>query len=114
MSFPDFDAVQADQGGEIVAVASLFIAILIGDALVIYRLWIIWMGNWPVMIFPLCTLTGVAVTSTGIAYEFIHTKSSTHRETALSDNKAFNLWVAIGFVLSLLNCFYCTGMRLPL
>ncbi|KAJ6548777.1 hypothetical protein B0H19DRAFT_855388, partial [Mycena capillaripes] len=46
------------QPAEVAKSIFLFGAVLLGDALVTYRLWIIWGGNRRVIIFPIFTLLG--------------------------------------------------------
>ncbi|KAJ7736200.1 hypothetical protein DFH07DRAFT_986872 [Mycena maculata] len=66
------DAFYADlsQRSEIVKVAFFFASVVLGDSLVIYRLWIIWGRNRYIPIFPICTLVGGLAASFGILYEF--------------------------------------------
>ncbi|CCM03473.1 uncharacterized protein FIBRA_05606 [Fibroporia radiculosa] len=46
---------------EIVQISLLMSSLIIGDAMIIYRLWIVWGYTWFVIIFPVGTLVGLAV-----------------------------------------------------
>ncbi|KAJ6514607.1 hypothetical protein DFH09DRAFT_253928 [Mycena vulgaris] len=102
------DAFYADrsQRSEIIKVILFFSSILIGDSLIIYRLWIIWGLNRYVVIFPIFTLIGTFVTSIGIVREF------TQWEPGLRGalfHKESNPWTATGFILLLLTTVYSTA-----
>ncbi|KAJ6464458.1 hypothetical protein C8R45DRAFT_500209 [Mycena sanguinolenta] len=93
-------------GTDIVEAALLFTAILVGDSLMVYRLWIVCQAqNLRVLIFPICGLSGVLVMVIGVSYVFSQSKSN----APFLDNTELKPWVATGFVLSLLTSFYCTG-----
>ncbi|PCH35876.1 hypothetical protein WOLCODRAFT_140118 [Wolfiporia cocos MD-104 SS10] len=55
---------------EVVKTGFLMASLVIGDAMVIYRLWTIWNHNLYVIIFPACTLVGLTVCGVGITYQF--------------------------------------------
>ncbi|KAF8181177.1 hypothetical protein K438DRAFT_1188646 [Mycena galopus ATCC 62051] len=59
------DAFYADlaQPSEVAKIFFFFIAILLGDSLVTYRLWIIWGRNMKVVILPIFALVGLFSTS---------------------------------------------------
>ncbi|KZT71226.1 hypothetical protein DAEQUDRAFT_810186 [Daedalea quercina L-15889] len=46
----------------------LMISLIIGDAMIIYRLWLVWAYNIPVTVFPLSTLIGLIVCAVGSIY----------------------------------------------
>ncbi|KAF7353312.1 hypothetical protein MSAN_01519200 [Mycena sanguinolenta] len=92
-------------GTDMAEAALVFIAIVVGDSLVIYRLWIVWARNLRVLIFPICGLSGVLVMVIGVSYVFSHSKSN----APFLNNAELKPWVATGFVLSLLTSVYCTG-----
>ncbi|KAJ7097135.1 hypothetical protein B0H15DRAFT_32432 [Mycena belliarum] len=56
------------QPSEVAELILFFAAVLVGDALIIHRLWIIWGGNRYVMIVPICSLVGAFVTAFGTIY----------------------------------------------
>ncbi|KAJ7509511.1 hypothetical protein B0H11DRAFT_1251332 [Mycena galericulata] len=94
------------QRSEILKTALVLTAVLLGDSLVMYRLWIIWSGNRYVLIFPICTLLGVLVTSFGILYEVSQWESRLRGAAFESESKP---WTATGFVLSLITNMYSTA-----
>ncbi|KAH9934353.1 uncharacterized protein B0H18DRAFT_556634 [Fomitopsis serialis] len=55
---------------EVVKTGFLMTSLVIGDAMVIYRLWIIWNRRLSIVIFPLCTLAGLTACGVGITYQF--------------------------------------------
>ncbi|KAF7353311.1 hypothetical protein MSAN_01519100 [Mycena sanguinolenta] len=92
-------------GADIVEAASVFVAILVGDSLMIHRLWVVWGRNLRVLMFPICGLSGVLVMLIGVSYLFSQSKAN----STFLDNAELKPWVATGFVLSLLTSVYCTG-----
>ncbi|KAJ7485084.1 hypothetical protein B0H11DRAFT_2018081 [Mycena galericulata] len=94
------------QPSEVAKTVLFSVAVLIGDALVIYRLWIIWGRNPFIPIFPVCSLVGVFVTSIGIIYEFSQWKPELRGAAFHDESKP---WAGSGFVLSLLINVYSTG-----
>ncbi|KAJ6539980.1 hypothetical protein DFH09DRAFT_1041832 [Mycena vulgaris] len=94
------------QRSEIIKAILSFSSILIGDSLVIYRLWIIWGLNRYVVIFPMFTLIGIFVPLIGIVHEFTQLEP---KLPAASFYKESNPWTATGFVLSLLTTVYSTA-----
>ncbi|KAJ7166864.1 hypothetical protein C8R46DRAFT_267489 [Mycena filopes] len=102
------DAFYADLGeiSEVVKSILLFVAILLGDALVTYRLWVIWGRNRLVVIFPVLALGGVAVTSVAITYQLTQWQPKLR---AAGFHHESQPWTLTGFVLSLLANIYSTG-----
>ncbi|KAF7355980.1 Aminotran-5 domain-containing protein [Mycena venus] len=99
------DAFYADlsQKTEVAKAVLFCLAILFGDALVTYRLWVIWRGHWKIVIFPIFALIGVAVAST----VFIVELAKWERRASLgADSRP---WEATGFVLSLVANLYSTA-----
>ncbi|KAF7371385.1 hypothetical protein MSAN_00775000 [Mycena sanguinolenta] len=62
------------QTTEVVKTGFLVTTLAIGDALIIYRLWIVWGHNTYVILFPAALLTGVAASGAGITYQFTQYK----------------------------------------
>ncbi|KAF7355988.1 hypothetical protein MVEN_00928200 [Mycena venus] len=93
------------QKTEVVNVALFCLAILVGDALVTYRLWVIWGGNQKIVIFPIFALTGLAVASTGLIVELA--KGEPRLRGASFDGES-RPWEATGFMLSLVANLYST------
>ncbi|KAK0216123.1 hypothetical protein IW262DRAFT_1464652 [Armillaria fumosa] len=79
-----FDAVVNFEGGrqalqyyadlsqttEVVKTGFLAGSVVTGDAMIIYRLWVVWGYNYRVIAFPLGTLVGLTVCGIGITYQF--------------------------------------------
>ncbi|PBL02837.1 hypothetical protein ARMGADRAFT_1006162 [Armillaria gallica] len=55
---------------EVVKTGFLMASLVIGDSMIIYRLWVVWGFNYYVIIFPLLTLAGLTVCGIGITYQF--------------------------------------------
>ncbi|KAJ7686381.1 hypothetical protein B0H17DRAFT_1072126, partial [Mycena rosella] len=101
------DAFYADlsQLSEIMKITLFFTSSLIGDALVIYRLWIIWGRHHYIMIFPMCSLTGGLVTAIGITYEFTKWEPRLRGAPFYAESRP---WTATGFILTLMTTLYTT------
>ncbi|KZS99902.1 uncharacterized protein LAESUDRAFT_667385 [Laetiporus sulphureus 93-53] len=54
---------------EVVRTGALIFTVIASDAMIIYRLWIVWEFNKQVVIFPLCTLVGLIVCGVGTVYQ---------------------------------------------
>ncbi|KAJ7321012.1 hypothetical protein DFH08DRAFT_889786 [Mycena albidolilacea] len=74
-------------------------SIVIGDALIIYRLWVVWTRSKSVIAFPVCSLVAFAVGS-GISTRLIE-----NRKTVFADK-----WLTATTMLTLLNNIYCTAL----
>ncbi|KAJ6529241.1 hypothetical protein B0H19DRAFT_1274284 [Mycena capillaripes] len=85
------------QGPELVKETLLFSVALLGDALVAYRLWIIWGRNRLVIIFPIFALGGMVATSVAIVIQIVKLESGLVDTTLLG----LATLIFIGFLLSL-------------
>ncbi|KAJ6540017.1 hypothetical protein DFH09DRAFT_67675 [Mycena vulgaris] len=94
------------QRSEIIKAGLFFSSILIGDSLVIYRLWIIWGLNRYVVIFPIFTLIGTFVTSIVVVHTSTHWEPGSGGALFYKESKP---WTATGFILSLLTTVYSTA-----
>ncbi|KAJ7629220.1 hypothetical protein DFH06DRAFT_1480531 [Mycena polygramma] len=94
------------QQSEIAKLAALMVAVLLGDALVTYRLWIIWGENWHVAAFPILCQLGLAGASVGMILEIMHRFLGEPGEMLIKEERPFT---ASCFVLSLLANIYSTG-----
>ncbi|KAJ7494912.1 hypothetical protein FB451DRAFT_1163648 [Mycena latifolia] len=94
------DAFYADlaQKAEVAKAVLLSFAILLGDVLVTYRLWVIWGGNRKIVIFPIFALIGVAVAETGLVIDLAKWEPRLHGASCDAESRP---WEATGFVLSL-------------
>ncbi|KAF8990611.1 hypothetical protein BDQ17DRAFT_1255653 [Cyathus striatus] len=63
-----------NQTSEVVKTGFLMASLVMGDAMIIYRLWIIWNYNRAIVIFPIGTLIGLTVCGIGITYQFTQYK----------------------------------------
>ncbi|KAJ7758818.1 hypothetical protein DFH07DRAFT_940227 [Mycena maculata] len=79
--------------------SSLSASVVIGDALIIYRLWVVWTRSKLVIVFPICSLAAFAVGS-GISTHLIE-----NRKTVFSDK-----WLTASTVLTPVNNMYCTAL----
>ncbi|KAJ7181222.1 hypothetical protein C8R46DRAFT_599187 [Mycena filopes] len=102
------DAFYADLGqmSEVLKVILLFIAILLGDGLVTYRLWIIWGRKRLVVIFPVLALVGVAVSAAAVIYQFSEWEPKLRGTLFYEESEP---WTTTGFGLSLVANIYSTG-----
>ncbi|EIW79978.1 hypothetical protein CONPUDRAFT_58530 [Coniophora puteana RWD-64-598 SS2] len=58
------------QNSEVIKTAFLMSSLVVGDVMMIYRLWTIWNRNYKIIIFPCLTLVGLTVCGAGIVYQF--------------------------------------------
>ncbi|KAJ7832904.1 hypothetical protein B0H14DRAFT_2591845 [Mycena olivaceomarginata] len=87
------------QQPEVLKSVLLFIAVLLGDALVTYRLWIIWGQSRRIIIFPILTLLGVATSAVGVILEITKWEPEVRGAAFINEEKP---WTGTAFVLSLL------------
>ncbi|KAJ7814627.1 hypothetical protein B0H14DRAFT_2850019 [Mycena olivaceomarginata] len=89
------------QGPEVVKETLLFSVALLGDALVAYRLWIIWGRNRLVIIFPIFALVGMVAMSVPMVIQLVKSES----ELVGTPLAPFRLTL---FLLSFLGTLYST------
>ncbi|KAJ7741753.1 hypothetical protein DFH07DRAFT_925898 [Mycena maculata] len=77
----------------------LMISILIGDSLIIHRLWVVWEHRTAVVVFPVCTLTALTLCSAVSMYT-----ESRKTQDVFSDP-----WLTSNAVLTIVTNVYCTG-----
>ncbi|TFK39397.1 hypothetical protein BDQ12DRAFT_649823 [Crucibulum laeve] len=58
------------QTTQVVKTGFLMSTVIIGDAVMIYRLWVVWSFRKSIIAFPMCTLLGLVACSIGITYQF--------------------------------------------
>ncbi|KAJ7257793.1 hypothetical protein C8J57DRAFT_545241 [Mycena rebaudengoi] len=95
------------QPSELAKTAVMIMAVLLGDALPIYRLWIVWGHHRYIAIFPVLALVGSGVTLAGVLYV------AAQWEPSLRGQPFYDLsepWVASGFIFSFLTNAYSTGL----
>ncbi|KAJ7848971.1 hypothetical protein B0H14DRAFT_2766509, partial [Mycena olivaceomarginata] len=84
---------------ELVKAALLCASVLLGDSLVIYRLWIIWGRHRYIIIFPIFSLACTFIAGFGILYEFTQKGPRLRGTTNVLAQIA--PWIATGMILSL-------------
>ncbi|KAJ7798912.1 hypothetical protein B0H14DRAFT_2530202 [Mycena olivaceomarginata] len=94
------------QPSELAKFSLFFVAILLGDSLVTYRLWIICGQNLKVVIFPVVALIGLAVWCIGFVIEVSSWNPSLRGARFEEESRP---WEVTGIVLSVLANFYSTG-----
>ncbi|KAJ7114664.1 hypothetical protein C8R43DRAFT_961275 [Mycena crocata] len=95
------------QPSELFKSVVFYVAVVLGDTLVIHRLWVVWGRRRHIVVFPVITLVGVAVTSVGMLY------SMTQWEPKLRGipfSEKSRPWVMTGFVFSAMTNLYSTGL----
>ncbi|KAF7360963.1 hypothetical protein MSAN_01126400 [Mycena sanguinolenta] len=97
------------QPSQVAKLLCFFVAVTLGDALVTYRVWIIWQRKKKVVIFPIVTLVLFAVSFVGLIKLATDSVSDPHEENATLDILTLP-WEAAGSTLSLLANLYSTGL----
>ncbi|KAF8181185.1 hypothetical protein K438DRAFT_1768023 [Mycena galopus ATCC 62051] len=87
------------QPSEVAKIFFFFIAILLGDSLVAYRLWIIWGRNMKVIIFPIFALVGIFISAVALTIKIWAWKPSLRGAPFDSESRP---WELAGPRLSLL------------
>ncbi|KAK7058220.1 hypothetical protein R3P38DRAFT_2681330 [Favolaschia claudopus] len=88
---------------EVVKSAFCLTTLIIGDTIIIHRLWIIWDKRLIVVIFPMLSLLGLVVCSVGITYQF--TRDKTGQSVFLSDASR---WITSDAVFTICTNIYST------
>ncbi|KAJ6461676.1 hypothetical protein C8R45DRAFT_841956 [Mycena sanguinolenta] len=91
---------------EVVKTGFLIATAIIGDGLIIHRLWVVWSYNKKVIIFPIATLSGLAVSGAGLTYQFSQYRPGqtvflSEAGRWINTATVFTLWCEIQFVPSL-------------
>ncbi|KAJ7440776.1 hypothetical protein B0H11DRAFT_1750460 [Mycena galericulata] len=93
--------VDTAQVTELLQEAFLMISILIGDSLIIHRLWVVWEHRTAVVVFPICTLTALTMCSAVSMYT-VSRRTTSH--DVFSDP-----WLTSNCVLTLVTNVYSTA-----
>ncbi|KAF7336282.1 hypothetical protein MVEN_02176500 [Mycena venus] len=96
---------ETSQRTQVVRSALAEMTVLIGDAVIIHRLWLIWNRNFGVVIFPIILWVGVLVCSVAVAYLF----SQSHAGHNLFATRAGG-WVTANWALPMSVNVYCTAL----
>ncbi|KAJ7089106.1 hypothetical protein C8R44DRAFT_818785 [Mycena epipterygia] len=97
------DIVRTAQVTEMIQEAFLMMSILIGDSLIIHRLWVVWEHRTAVVVFPICTLAALTLCS-GVSIHTIAQKAVERRDI-FSDP-----WLTSNCVLTLVTNVYSTAL----
>ncbi|KAJ6453954.1 hypothetical protein C8R45DRAFT_1222996 [Mycena sanguinolenta] len=92
---------------EVAKVILFCIAVFLGDALVTYRLWIIWERKMNAVIFPIVALIVLAVSSAGLIIEVATWESNLLGAGFANESRP---WEVVGCLFSLLANLYSTGL----
>ncbi|KAJ7110727.1 hypothetical protein C8R43DRAFT_1042026 [Mycena crocata] len=87
---------------ELVQEGFLMVSILIGDSLIIHRLWVVWEHRISVVIFPICSLAALTMCSAVSMYTVSHRSPG---KDVFSDP-----WLTSNCVLTLVTNVYSTGL----
>ncbi|KAJ7153253.1 hypothetical protein C8R46DRAFT_1119862 [Mycena filopes] len=97
---PEFYA-DAAQATQLVQEGFLMMSILIGDSLIIHRLWVVWEHRLAVVVFPICSLVALTTCSAVSMY--------TVSRRAPGDDVFSDPWLTSNCVLTLVTNVYSTG-----
>ncbi|KAJ6615217.1 hypothetical protein B0H10DRAFT_2041773 [Mycena sp. CBHHK59/15] len=87
---------------ELIQEAFLMVSILIGDSLIIHRLWVVWNHNTLVVLFPICSLAALTMCSAVSMY--------TVSRRAPAEDVFSNPWLTSNCVLTLVTNVYSTAL----
>ncbi|THV02033.1 hypothetical protein K435DRAFT_367877 [Dendrothele bispora CBS 962.96] len=93
------------QTSEVVKTGLVAASNLICDAMLIYRLWIIWERKLKVILFPVGTLLGLLVSAIGIIYQYTQFTP----EEGIYDTEA-DRWVTSNCAFTIGTNLYCTAL----
>ncbi|KAJ7040055.1 hypothetical protein C8F04DRAFT_273259 [Mycena alexandri] len=96
---------ESSQRTQVVRSALAEITVLIGDAVIIHRLWLIWNRNLSIVVLPMISWVGVLVCGVAVAYLF----SQSHAGHNLFSTRAGG-WVTANWALPMTTNVYCTAL----
>ncbi|KAL6299347.1 hypothetical protein BKA93DRAFT_608471 [Sparassis latifolia] len=88
---------------EIVKTAIWLSALVISDAIIIYRLWVIWNRNIHVIIFPVSAFLGSVVCSVAVVYKLARFQLG----RSIFDTDEVDAWVESDWVLTMCTNLFC-------
>ncbi|KAF5371334.1 hypothetical protein D9758_004080 [Tetrapyrgos nigripes] len=91
------------QTSQVAKTGTLVFALLVSDAMLIYRLWVVWDRNWKVIIFPILTLISLTICGFGITYQFTRYVPGMDVFDSAADR-----WITSDCVFTLSTNLYCT------
>ncbi|KAF8197739.1 hypothetical protein K438DRAFT_1584912 [Mycena galopus ATCC 62051] len=80
------------------------ITLLIGDAVIVYRLWLMWNGDWRVVLLPALSWLGSLACVIAVAFIF---HSSIGQDVSVRYKKG---WLTVNWVLTAVTNTYCTTL----
>lgn len=89
------------QISELILTGALVFCVVVGDVMIIHRLWVVWGFNYLVVIFPSAAVASILICGIGN----IHQLSLSNHNGVTSDQ-----WVTANCVSTLCTNLYCTGM----
>ncbi|KAJ6468777.1 hypothetical protein C8R45DRAFT_1017561 [Mycena sanguinolenta] len=92
----------AAQVTELLQEGFLMISILIGDSLIIHRLWVVWEHRWAIVVFPVCSLAGLTMCSAVSMY--------TTSRTGPGKDIFSDPWLTSTCILTLVTNVYSTAL----
>ncbi|KAF7355648.1 hypothetical protein MSAN_01482500 [Mycena sanguinolenta] len=90
---------------EVVKTGFVSAALVVGDTLIIHRLWVVWGRNIYVCIFPMCTMLGLAICGGGITYQL--SQYTVGEDIFVT---AAGRWITSDTVFTLCTNVYCTAL----
>ncbi|KAF8194015.1 hypothetical protein K438DRAFT_1969305 [Mycena galopus ATCC 62051] len=93
----------SSQRTQVVRSALAEMTVLIGDAVIIHRLWLIWNRNFTVVVLPIISWVGVLVCGAAVAYLFSQSHAG-HNDFATHAGG----WVTANWALPMIISVYCT------
>ncbi|CCM06249.1 uncharacterized protein FIBRA_08498 [Fibroporia radiculosa] len=93
------------QPSEVVQSGALIFTAIVNDAMMIYRMWIVWGYSKRVVVIPLCTLVGLTVCGIAVVYQM--TRFHLGQNIFITD---LGRWLTSNSVFTLCTNLYCTSM----
>ncbi|KAF8879843.1 hypothetical protein BD779DRAFT_1119662 [Infundibulicybe gibba] len=87
-------------------IALAFLSTILGDCIIIYRLWMIWGCNRIVVIFPIFSAVGECVSFAGLVCQSANAGTANGAELFTS----WNYWIVSACVFTLCTNIYCSGL----
>ncbi|KAJ8094475.1 hypothetical protein PM082_010909 [Marasmius tenuissimus] len=88
---------------EVTKIGLMMASLILGDSLLIYRLWIVWNRKLAIVIFPLLTVTGLVVAGVGLTYQLSVFRVGQDIFTSevglwIKLDSAFTLWYGLSLI----------------
>ncbi|KAJ6526829.1 hypothetical protein B0H19DRAFT_1197143 [Mycena capillaripes] len=102
-----YSGTDSSQRTQVVRSALAEVTVLIGDAVIIHRLWLIWNRNFSVVILPMISWVGVLVCGVAVAHLTSQFHEAGHNVFA---TRAAGGWVTANWALPMIINVYCTAL----